>query len=628
MSKFLNIQSLIAVFWSIFHLYTAIFGAFPAFTQRGIHVSYALALAFSIFSLSKKKEGIRWKVIDAITIVTPLLIGGYLLIHTDRLTSRNWFVDSFTSLDLWLGIIFSILVFEISRRTVGNVITILAAVFVIYGFIGPNLSGLLAHRGLDLQDTVDLLFLSPQGIFGVPVGVATDYVFYFILFGAFLNISGGGQLFNDLAFRITKNAKGGPAKAAVVSSGFMGSISGSAVANVSSTGIFTIPLMKKAGYSKEDAGAIEAIASTGGQIMPPIMGAAVFIMAEMIGIPYVEIMLAAIIPAVLYYLSLLIIVHVKASKEEIQDIKEEMEKKQQKVLGRLHLLLPMALLISLIFMGFSLQRAAIWSIILIVIVSYFRKNTFMSANDILSAMEDGAKQSIHVTIPCAIAGVIVGIIGFSGLGLNFTGLIMEWSLGNIILGVVLVALGCIVLGMGMPTTSAYIMAATLLAPALQEFGIEPLAAHMFVLFFAVLSMVTPPVALAAYAAAGIAGADANRTGVNAFIIGIPAFIIPFSFVINPAVLLIGDTTQIIIQVIMILIGLIAVSLGVVGYLFTEMNIFIRGLLFVAAVLTINPELISSVTGTFLFIGTFVVQFMKLSKQRSSSFIESKVANND
>ncbi|WP_158738077.1 TRAP transporter permease [Alteribacillus sp. YIM 98480] len=614
MKRFMKISAIIAICWSIFHLYTASFGALPAYVQRGIHVSFALSLAYSLFLISKNRPNNIWKVVDGITIITPLLIGVYLLYHSERLTSRNWFVDSFQPLDLWLGIIYILLVIEVSRRTVGKVITLLGVLFIIYGFVGPYNYGLLSHRGLDLNDTVDLLFLSPEGIFGVPVGVAADYVFYFILFGAFLNISGGGQLFNDIAFRLTRKAKGGPAKAAVISSGFMGSISGSAVANVASTGIFTIPLMKRAGYSKKDSAAIEAIASTGGQILPPIMGAAVFIMAEMVGIPYVEIILAALIPALLFYIALLFSIHIKASKENIDNLSEEMEEKQEKIWKRIHLLLPMVALIVFIFMGYSLQRAALWAILLILVVSFLRKKTLLSFTDIFTAMEDGAKQAIKVTIPCAIAGIIVGIIGFSGLGLSFTSLIVQWSFGNIVLGIVLVALGCIILGMGMPTTSAYIMAATLLAPALQEFGIEPLAAHMFVLYFAVLSMITPPIALAAYSAAGIAGAGTNETGIRAFVLSIPAFMIPLSFVLNPSILLMGNVSDIVWHAILTTIGIMALCAFIVGYLFANIGPIVRVMTFIAAILLLIPNLVSSLIGFALFVTVVCLQVMKRNKK--------------
>ncbi|MCM3568456.1 TRAP transporter permease [Neobacillus mesonae] len=595
------VPGIIAIVWSLFQMYTAMEGAFPSIVQRSIHVSFGLSLAFALYPLGKEKRNIIQKLLNIAFILLPLIIGVYVTVEANRLSTRIWFVDDVSYLDFWLGALFILLLLEASRRTVGYVITLLAVLFIAYGFAGPYLGGLLSHRGLDVTRMVDLLFLSPDGIFGVPIGVATDYVFYFILFGAFLEISGGGKLFIDIAFKLTRKSKGGPAKAAVVSSGLMGSISGSAVANVVSTGIFTIPLMKKTGYSKRDAGAIEALASTGGQLMPPIMGAAAFLMAEMLGVPYVKIIYAALIPALLYYISVFVYVHLKASKDQLGLMDEALEEEKEKLKDRIHLLLPLVILIILIFSGSTLSTAAFWSIVSVLAVSYLRKNTFLKIKDILSALESGAKQSVKVTIPCAVAGIIVGTISFSGLGLKFTSIIVELSFGNIGLALILVALGCIILGMGMPTTSAYIMAAILLAPALEEFGVNLFAAHMFVFYFAVLSMITPPVALAAYSAAGISGASMNETGVRALVLGAGAFLIPFVFVLNPALLMIGQPLEIAWVTITTLLGIIGLVAATVGYFFTNMSGWIRIVSLVSAITMIIPETITDIIGILLFL---------------------------
>lgn len=613
MSRF-SITAILAVCWSVFQLYTAAFDAFPAIAQRSIHVSFALSLAFSLFPLARENKNIVLKILDVVTVVLPLIIGTYVVYHVDRLSSRIWFVDSVEGLDFWFGVAFILLVLEVSRRVVGKIITLMAVFFIAYAYAGPYLNGMVSHRGVNTERLVDLLFLSPDGIFGVPIGVSTEYVFYFILFGAFLEKSGGGKLFIDIAFKLTHKSKGGPAKAAIVSSGLMGSVSGSAVANVVSTGIFTIPLMKKTGYTKKDAAAIEALASTGGQLMPPIMGAAAFLMAEMIGIPYVEIAVAALIPAFLYYLSLMTIVHLQATKEKIGSNNDELVKKQEKIMKRIHLLLPLVILVTFIFLGFTLSTAAFWAIVSIIAVSYLKKDTFMRLNQIFSALVDGAKQAVKVAIPCAVAGIIVGIISFSGLGLKFTGLIVHWSFGNIVLALILIAIGCIILGMGMPTTSAYIMGAILLAPALIEFGVEPLAAHMFILYFAVLSMITPPIALASYSAAGISGAKMGETGTRALQFSLAGFLIPFSFVLNPAILLIGETHEIIWTTLTTILGIIALSIFIIGYLFSNLTWIVRGLLFPAAILMIAPNIESDIIGIILFMLIVVVQRTK--KQRS------------
>ncbi|WP_102347242.1 TRAP transporter permease [Bacillus sp. Marseille-P3661] len=619
--KRLYIPAILAICWSLFQLYTAAFGAFPSIVQRAIHVSFALSLTYTLVPLAKDKKNSILKVIDAVTVLLPIIICAYVIFHADRLSTRIWFVDEVLPLDLWCGILFVLLLLEASRRTVGNVITLLAVIFMAYGFAGPYLGGLISHRGLDVSRMVELLFLSPDGIFGVPIGVSTNYVFYFILFGAFLEVSGGGKLFIDMAFKMTRKSKGGPAKAAVVSSGLMGSISGSAVANVVSTGIFTIPLMKRAGYSKKDSAAIEALASTGGQLMPPIMGAAAFLMAEMIGIPYVEIIYAALIPALLYYVSVFIFVHLMAAKNKLDINMDELEETKEKLLNRIHLLLPMVLLVTLIFTGSALSTAAFWAIVSVFVVSYFRKNTFLKLKDIVSALESGANQAVKVTIPCAIAGIIVGVIGFSGLGLKFTGLIVQLSFGNLILALILVALGCIILGMGMPTTSAYIMAAILLAPALQEFGIEQIAAHMFVFYFAVLSMITPPVALAAYAAAGISGATMNETGFRALVVGAGAFLIPFVFALNPGLLMIGGFGEIAWVTFTTLLGIWGLVAATVGYLYTDMSRLMRIIILISAITMIIPESISDIVGIVLFGFVLITQ-----RTRNRNYVSKEIAS--
>ena len=502
--------------------------------------------------------------------------------------------------------VFLILVLEASRRAVGNIITLLALFFIVYAFVGPYLGGLFNHRGVTLSRLIDLQFLSPNGIFGVPVSVAANYVFYFVLFGAFLEVSGGGKLFIDIAYKLTKRGKGGPAKAAVLSSGFMGSISGSAVANVVTTGIFTIPLMKKSGYSSKDSAAIEATASTGGQLMPPIMGAAAFIMAETLGVPYLEIILAALIPALLYYISLLFIVHLKASKENLIAI-EDKEKDKEKILNRIHLLFSLVVLLTLLFMGYSLQVTAFWAIVSIVGFSYLRRKTIMKLVNIIEALEKGAKQAVKVTIPCAVAGIIVGIITFSGLGLKFTSIIVQWSSGTLIIALILVALASIILGMGMPTTSAYIMAAVLLAPALAEFGVHPIAAHLFILYFAVLSMITPPIALAAYSAAGISGSNMNETGFRALLFSSSGVLIPFMFVYNPALIMIGDVSSIALVTFTTIIGVMGLSASIVGYLFTNMNLSIRLVTLAASLSLIIPNVLTDIMGVLIFCIIFIFQ---------------------
>ncbi|MED1644413.1 TRAP transporter permease [Brevibacillus agri] len=602
MKNFLLPVPVIGICWSLFHLYTAAFGQFPAMVQRAVHIGFALALAFLIFRITKD-ESRKWlRSLDYLCAVLSVSIGGYVVLHAERLSSRVWFVDDITGSDLFFGTILILLILEASRRTVGRAMTLLAVIFLAYGFLGDKLPGLLAHRGLSLEHLVDLQFLSPQGIFGVPLGVSADYVFYFVLFGAFLEISGGGKLFNDLAFWLTGRFVGGPAKAAILSGGLMGSISGSAVANVVASGIFTIPLMIKNGFSPRFAAAVEAVSSTGGQLMPPIMGAAAFVMAETLGMPYATIMLAAIIPSFLFYAQNLFMVHLQAKKDGLKRLSEEdLPNIKQEVKARIHLLIPLIILVYYVMSGYSLMTAAFYSIVATVVLSFLRKATRLKLSDILAALEDGAKQSLQVAIPCAVAGIIIGVIVFSGLGLKFTELIISLSFGNVILALILVALGTIILGMGLPTTSAYIMGAVLMAPALEQFGIVALASHMFVFYFAILSMITPPVALAAYSAAGIAGSDLSKTGWTSMFLAASSFLIPFAFVMNPAILLIGSSTDMILVPVFTLLGIFALSAAVIGYVYADTTMTVRVGLFIASILLIIPEIITSVAGAGLLI---------------------------
>ncbi|WP_126424925.1 TRAP transporter permease [Brevibacillus marinus] len=608
MSLLLKPAFLVAVCWSLFHIYTAAAGAFPAMAQRAIHIGFALALAFLIFPISKD-ENKKWlRSFDYLFAFWSLVIAAYVFVEVERISSRVWFVDDITGWDYVFGISLTLLLLEACRRAVGKAMTILAAIFLLYGFCGHLLPGLLAHRGLSLKSLIDLQFLSPQGIFGVPLAVSADSVFYFVLFGAFLEKSGGGKLFTDLAFWLTGRFKGGPAKATILSGGLMGSISGSAVANVVASGIFTIPLMKRTGFSPRFAAAVEAVSSTGGQLMPPVMGAAAFVMAETLGMPYATIALAAIIPSLLFYVQNFLVVHLQASKQGMRGLtKEEMPDFKQEVKARIHMLIPLVMLFCLVVSGYSLLTSAFYSIIATFVFSLLRKSTRMNLQDILEALESGAKQSLQVAIPCGVAGIVIGIISFSGLGLKFTELVLTLSFGNLYMTLLLVALAMIILGMGLPTTSAYIMGAILLAPALVRFGIVDLAAHMFIFYFAILSMITPPVALASYSAAGIAGASMSQTGWTSMFLAASSFLIPFAFVINPAILLIGTPTEIVLITLFTCLGIFALSAAIIGHVYTETSILVRGGLFIASILLIFPEIVTSLVGTAILAAFLLLQ---------------------
>lgn len=615
MSAFAKIGSLIAICWSVFQLYTAGFGFFHVMIQRPVHLTLALALAFLTYPFRKNTgvadedapKGFEPGLLDFALAVVSLGTGLYLLLHSERIITRIYFVDKVFSADILIGILIVCLVLEAGRRVIGPVLPAVAIFFLIYQFYGKSLPGLLRHQGIGLDRFMDMQILSPNGVYGIPLGVSTTAVFYFILFAAFLEISGGGKFFVDMAFRLTSKLRGGPAKAAIVGSSIMGTINGSAVANVVGTGIFTIPLMKRAGYPGVFAGAVEAVSSTGGQIMPPIMGAAAFVMAEMLGMPYPQVAIAAIGPAIAYYLAVFIMVDLKAKVERLKPVDFfDMPKLAEEIKARIHLMIPLVLVVVMLFSGYTLMLSAFVGTVSIIPVGMIRRQTRLSIQDIILALETGARKAVVVAIPCAVAGIIVGVVTYSGLGLKFSSLIINASGGNVIVALLLVMVGCIIMGMGMPTTAAYIMGAVLMAPALVKLGVPPLAAHMFVFYFACLSMVTPPVALAAYAAAGISETDSMQTGIQSFLLALAGFLVPFAFVFNTSLLLQGKRLQILWVLSFTSVGVYALAKAVIGYKLRRYFWF-RVAYFIAAILLIAPDHITDLIGIAVLALILVIQ---------------------
>jgi TRAP transporter 4TM/12TM fusion protein len=614
LKQFLKLASLLAIAWSTFQLYTAGVGFYPEMIQRPLHVVFALSLAFLIYPArgnTEKEEGqtfwgrAAWY--DLVLSGLALAAGTHLVWHYERLATRIHFVDPLHPLDIAAALVLIALTLEACRRVVGWSLPIIALVSFTYQLIGPWMPGLLRHTGISLSDLAEQQGLSVQGLFGIPTGVISNYVFYFILFAAFMEISGGGQLFIDLAFRLTGTRRGGPAKGAIIGSSLMGTISGSAVANVSGTGVFTIPLMKKAGYPAAFAGAVEAVASTGGQLMPPIMGSAAFIMAEMVGISYLQIALYAAIPAVVYYVALFLMVDLKAKQEGLLGLKPEELPSLDNLRARLMLLLPMGVLVYQIFAGYSLQRAAFTATLAVVGASLFSRATRLSPIDILKALEMGARRAVGVTVPAAAAGIVVGVVSYTGIGLKFSSLIIMTSGGYLVPALFLIMLGCIIMGMGMPTSGAYIMGAILMAPALQAMGVEIIPAHLFVLYFCALSMVTPPVALASYVAASISGAGIMETGWRAFQLSMAGFLIPYAFVFNPAIVLQGSWDETLWTAGSLLLGIYALAGAIMQYLFRPNRRWETLCLWASAFLLISPEAITDGIGLLLLVSVVVNQ---------------------
>ncbi|SCY93544.1 TRAP transporter permease [Alkaliphilus peptidifermentans] len=603
----------LAIFMSIFHLYTAGMGTFLAMKQRAFHLLFVLVLGFLMYPISKKSNKTKIPFYDWIFSGAGIAVTTYILINFEGLIRRGGIPNN---LDIFMGIVAILLVLEVTRRSIGPELPIIAIVFIAYVFLGPYLPGALGHRGYSLARIVNQLYMTTEGLFGTPLGVSATFVFMFILFGSFLEITGVGQFFIDVAFAAAGHRKGGPAKAAVLASGFMGSISGSSIANTVTTGAFTIPLMKKVGYKPNFAGAVEAAASTGGQILPPVMGAAAFIMSEFTNIPYIRIVVSATVPALLYYLGVTIMVHLQASKQGLEGIpKNELPDLKKTFKMGFHLLIPLVSVVVFLI-RFSPLKAAFFSILLALVVSFFRAHTRIKFKDLLYALEDGAKKAVSVASACACAGIIVGIVTLTGLGLTFANLIVSLAGGMLLPTLFLTMIASIILGMGLPTTAKYIVLATMAAPALVELGVPLIAAHLFILYFGVIADVTPPVALAAYAGAGIAGGDSFKTGLNALKLGSAGFLIPFIFAISPTLLLIDVTfVQAVVAIATACLGIVAFASGVQGYFLTHTKIYERIMFIIAALLLIHPNVMVDFIGLALVAAPMAMQYIRHKKEK-------------
>ncbi len=513
--------------------------------ERPVHLVFALLLLFIYQPLKADSLPKPMRIaIDAVLIIATLGVGAYYLIEFDRLTNRMENVSPVFDLDLWAGITLVAILLEGARRAVGWILVGVLAVFIAYAFWGNMLPGWLSFRGFGLDAAIEISTMTTAGVLGITTSTSVSFIFYFIMFGAFYSAAGGGQLFIDLAIRAAGRATGGTAKAAVISSSLMGSISGSAVANVVSTGVLTIPLMKRTGLSAHRAAGIEAIASTGGQLMPPIMGVAAFIMAEMLNVPYVRIALAGLIPAVAFYLALLMVVDLSARRDGVRPMTSEEVAAIDPIIPRLHLLFPPLILIGALVWGYSAAYSAVIASLSCFAVPFLRRGTWIGWGNVVEALREAPKQAAEVAVPIASIGLVIAVAVQSNLALKFAGSLVTLAEGSIFLSLGLAMVGCIIMGMGLPTVAAYIIGAVLFVPAIQNLGVEPLAAHFFIFYYCVLSMVTPPVALASFAAAGVGDAPVMKTSWSAFGLSLVAFFVPFSFVFDPAILWQGTALEI------------------------------------------------------------------------------------
>jgi TRAP transporter 4TM/12TM fusion protein len=629
----LRVIAVVGIVLSLFHLYAAGVQPLGLFFQRPIHLGFILVLCFLIYPVwgrGRARGALGWA-IDGTLIAAGILVGAWLPINIDIIANQIFP----RSIDVWVGILTIFVVLEGARRAVGMGMTIIGACFIAYAFAGSRgelpfladwMPGIMNHRGYSLERVASQMTLGAEGIFGIPLGVAATFVFIFVLFGAFLEVTGAGKFFIDLAYAATGRQRGGPAKAAVIASAGMGSISGSAIANVVTTGAFTIPLMKKLGYRPAQAGGIEAAASTGGQIMPPLMGAGAFLMSEFTRVPYVDIVLVSIFPAFLYFGAVYLLVHIEAIKQGMTGLPSaELPNVRDVLAGGWHFLLPLVALVWLLVAGYSPMRVGFYAILAIVAAASARALWVFFANGptatgfvalcqrgialTLQALELGARNAVAVSMACAVAGIIVGVVGLTGLGLKFSAMMIAFSGGNIVLALLLVLIASLILGMGLPVTAAYIVLIILVGPALtQEFGIPLLIAHLVVFWYSQDSNVTPPVALAGFAGAAIAGSKPMETSLQAWKYAKGLYLIPLFMVFNEEIILGGPLPLVIWSGVIAIIALVGFAAALEGFLWRAMPLWSRALMVPGVVAILWPSLTVEVAGVALIIGLLALNW--------------------
>ena len=585
--------------------------------HRTTFIALVLFLAYLLYP-AKKNAPKNTNKVPIYDIILAFVSAGsflYMGINYEQLVAQ---AGNYTQIDIAVAMVAIVLLFEACRRVVGVPILVVVGCFIAYAYFGNMIPGTFGHRGFTIQRIATHLYFTTEGIIGTPLAVCSTFIFLFILFGAFLERTGVGQFFIDIANSIAGKATGGPAKVAVISSALQGMITGSSVANTVGSGSFTIPMMKRMGYRPEFAAAVEAAASTGGQIMPPIMGAAAFLMAEMTGIPYSNIVIAAIVPAFLYFSGIMIMVHLEAKRYGLKGLPpEEIPNFFKLMFSYWYLLLPLIVLVTMMMTGYTPARSALVAIVVAIIVSMFRKETRMSPQTFLDALEGGARNIIGVAIACSVAGCIVGIVTLTGIGLKLAGGLLSLSGGNVLLALFFTMIASIVLGMGVPTTANYVIMATITAPVVLKLGIDLLPAHMFVFYFGIVADITPPVALAAYAGSAIARSNPLKTGVQATKLAIAAFLIPYVFALNPSLLLLGSTPiQVISVTITAFIGMFGVASAVEGYLFANMNPIVRIIALAGGLLLIIPGAATDIIGVVLVL--LVLAFQKARSKKANS----------
>ncbi len=593
----------IGIAMSLYHMWAIAFGTPEAILFRGTHLLFAIVLVFLLHRARASQAGQPPGLADYALLVAGAAPIVYLFINYEYVVTRIYYIDDLTPADMVLGVVLTAVIIEATRRLIGWALPLTALIFLAYGL-------LIAE--LEPMRLLDQLFMTTEGIFGIPLSVSAAYVLIFVLFGSFMERTGTGQLFMDFALSLTGHTAGGPGKVAVVSSSLFGTISGSAVANVMVDGPITIPLMKRSGFQPHFAAGVESVASTGGQIMPPIMGAAAFVMAEFLAVSYLQVTLWALIPAVLYYVACFGAVHFEAKRRGLVGLpRADLPRLGNVMRERGHLFLPVLTILAVMYSGYSAPMAALAGTLACFPVAALRKGTRgnVTLSNIVEAMIDGSRNALAVALACACAGIVIGVVALSGLGIVFTQIVVGLAQNSLLLALLLTMVAGIVLGMGMPTTPAYIIMTALLVPAIIKLGVVEPAAHMFAFYFAILSAITPPVALAVYAAAGLAKADLWQSGLAAVKIGAAGFIVPFMFVYEPALLMIGDWHVILFSCVTAMSGALMLAAGLHGYLLRPAVLWERGLLVAAAFCLIKPGWMTDLAGLALLLVILASQLL-------------------
>lgn len=600
----------LGVFISAFSLYTAAFGVLAPFYQRGIHILALLPMVFFLYPATKKSPKDHITVVDLFWIVLSVIPCIFTIISKDTLERRMIFVDHLSTIQIVMGVILILCMLEAVRRSVSSVMAGLCVIFLIYLYIGPYLSGIMAHKGLKLERIIETCtMITDQGIFGSLMGTSATFIIVFCIFGAFAVESGAGAFFTDFARAVAGRSRGSSAKIATISAGLFGTMTGSAVATVYTTGTFTIPLMKKGGFKEEFAGAVSAVASTGGQLMPPIMGAAAFLLADNLSITYGTVAAKSAIVAILYYFALFAMIHFKCLKEDIHGEEPDDLPKFKDVIKKSYLFIPIVLLLVLLLVGVSTLLSGLYATIACIVVSMFSKETRMTPKKLIKALYSGGKSSAMCMAALGGAGLIVVGVTYSGLALSFSSLVVSLSHGIKFFALLLIAVACMILGMGVPSTAAYVISSALGCRMLIRLGVSPFAAHMFVFYFSIISNITPPVAVAAYAAANVANSNPMKTGIQASLMAIVAYVVPFVAAYNPALLMEGTTLTIIQSTITAFVGVFVIAGAIQGYFMGNLNWVKRIVLLAVAFAFISVGTVTDIAGVVLL--AFFVIFQKL-----------------